>query len=322
MSKYKQEILSFLLNHQSEYISGQMLADQLGVSRTAIWKAIEALKCQGYEIESIKNKGYKISRLPKLWDEDYIDYLLKNTIFAQQFVYQEVTSTQTVAEELLLEHNDAFMVLSEIQTQGRGRFKRPWASKPNTGLWMSLVLHPNISYQQIATFNLFMSIALAETIKKECNVPAKIKWPNDIYINDKKVCGFLTEIKGDPDGVHTIICGIGLNINHAQDDFDVTLQDIATSLKIASGKEINRYEFLKALIINIERYYHAFLTQPFSEIKATYKSYSMIWDRTLRYTEGNKQIYGKAIDLKDDGELVVLDEAGNLHRFISADIEL
>ncbi|MGK0554533.1 biotin--[acetyl-CoA-carboxylase] ligase [Macrococcus capreoli] len=322
MSKYKQEILSYLMAHQTEYVSGQTLANHFNISRTAIWKAIEALKTQGFTFESIKNKGYRITDLPHQWDRDLLSYVLKDAIIDQLYVYEEVTSTQTIAHELCLAHDEPLLVLSEIQTSGRGRYKRPWSSQPNTGLWMSLVLHPNISYQQIATFNLFISIAIAEAIKAITHLEPKIKWPNDIYINNKKVCGFLTEINGDSDGVHTVICGIGININHNIDDFDGRLRQTATSLKIESKEEIDRYQFIKTLMDMIAHYYDMFLTQPFSEIKSVYKSYSMIWDRTLRYTEGNKQIHGKAVDLKDDGVLVVLDDNGALHQFISADIEV
>lgn len=321
MSKYKQSILDFLIK-QNDYVSGQTLAENFDISRTAVWKAIEALKRQGYQFDAIKNKGYKIVKYPERWDVDLINILLQNTIFKHQFVYEEVNSTQTVAHELRLEIDEPFIVLSEIQTAGRGRFKRVWDSKPNTGLWMSIVLHPNISYQQIATFNLFMSIAIAKAIETICRIKPAIKWPNDIFINDKKVCGFLTEINGDADGIHTIVCGIGININHNENDFNDTLNKTATSLKIASGQEVNRNEFLKTLIQTLQHYYTLFETKSFSEIKPIYKSYSMIWDRTLRYTEGEKQIYGKAIDLKDNGVLVVLDEEGALHQFISADIEL
>ncbi|WP_419743644.1 biotin--[acetyl-CoA-carboxylase] ligase [Macrococcoides bohemicum] len=322
MSKYKQDILKYLMIHKDDYVSGQKLAEQFNVSRTAIWKAIEVLKTQGYSVESIKNKGYRITSVPDHWDSDLLSYVLADSIFQKQFVYEEVTSTQTIAHELLMEIDKPLLVLSEIQTAGKGRFKRPWASKRDTGLWMSLVLHPNISYQQIATFNLFISIAIAEAIKNVTHLEPKIKWPNDVYINDKKVCGFLTEINGDSDGVHTIICGIGININHTIEDFDATIRDTATSLKLESKTDTDRYLFIKTLIDSIEHYYEAFLTQPFKEIKNIYKSYSMIWDRTLRYTEGNKQIYGKAIDLKDDGVLVVLDDTGERHHFISADIEV
>ncbi|WP_414049684.1 biotin--[acetyl-CoA-carboxylase] ligase [Macrococcus animalis] len=322
MSKYKQELLSYLMAHQLDYVSGQKLAEHFNISRTAVWKVIESLKSQGYQFESINNKGYRITSLPNHWDSDLLSYLLQDSIFQQQFVFEEVTSTQTVAHELSMKYDEPLIILSELQTAGRGRFKRPWDSKADKGLWMSLVMHPNISYQQIATFNLFMSIAIAEAIKKVAQLDPKIKWPNDIYINNKKICGFLTEIAGDSDGVHTIICGIGININHTHEDFDEKLRQTATSLKIESKAILNRYTFIETLIESIEQYYKLFLTQPFSEVKGVYKSYSMIWDRILRYTEGDKQIYGKAIDLKDDGVLVVLDDTGELHQFISADIEV
>ncbi|WP_414046390.1 biotin--[acetyl-CoA-carboxylase] ligase [Macrococcus equi] len=322
MSKYKQDILLFLLEHKNEYLSGQKLANHFNISRTAIWKAIEGLKEQGFQFDSVKNKGYRIISLPNHWDRDLLTYMLKDSIFDRLFVYQQVSSTQTMAHELRLKYDEPLLILSEIQTEGRGRFKRQWLSQPHTGLWMSLVLHPYISFRQIATFNLFISIAIAETIKKVCHINPKIKWPNDIYIDDKKVCGFLTEINGNSDGVDTIICGIGININHEKNDFDSELSKTATSLMLECGSKIDRYIFLKSLIESVELYYRMFLDKPFSDIKDIYKDYSMIWDRTLRYTEGKKQIFGRAVDLKDDGVLVVLDESGQLHQFISADIEV
>ncbi|TDM13232.1 biotin--[acetyl-CoA-carboxylase] ligase [Macrococcus lamae] len=323
MSKYKFTILSYLYDHKDQHVSGQKIAEQLNISRTAVWKTIETLKEEGFVIESIQNKGYKIIQFPDVWDNNLMRLLIGNSeYFKSIYVYKEVTSTQKMAHEKLLTNQEPFIVISEVQNSGRGRFNRVWDSQGEKGLWMSLVFNPHISFQKIATFNLFISLAIAETMRSEFKVNAQVKWPNDIYINDKKVCGFLTEINGDSTGVHHIICGIGINLNHALMDFPEDLQRKATSISLESGHTINRYTFFEALYRRIELYYQRFMTTEFSEIKEQYTAYSNIWGRTLRYTEGSKQVMGEAIEIKDDGRLIVRDADGMTHQFISADIEM
>ncbi|UTH12853.1 biotin--[acetyl-CoA-carboxylase] ligase [Macrococcus equipercicus] len=322
MSKYKYKILSYLYDHKESYVSGQHIAEQLQISRTAVWKTIESLKDEGFVFDSVQNKGYKLVEFPDVWDNNLMQLMIrKSDYFSTIYVDHEVTSTQKVAHEKLLDNSEPFIVISEVQTAGRGRFNRVWDSQGKKGLWMSLVFNPHIPFAKIATFNLFISLAIAETMR-DYGVNATVKWPNDIYINDRKVCGFLTEISGDSAGVHHIICGIGINLNHMPADFPEELQTTATSIALERGRTVNRYAFFEALYQQIERSYNQFMTLEFSDIKEQYKAYSNIWGRTLRYTEGKKQIFGEAVDIKDDGRLIVRDEAGNTHQFISADIEM
>ncbi len=323
MSKYKYKILSYLYDHKDNYVSGQKAAEQLNISRTAVWKTIESLKQEGFVIGSVQNKGYKLVSFPDVWDNNLMKLMIRtSTDFNAIHVYQEVTSTQKIAQEKLLETDEPFIVISEIQTEGRGRFNRVWDSQGKKGLWMSVVFHPQISFQKVTTFNLFISLAIAETIRSEYGVKAEVKWPNDIYIHDRKVCGFLTEINGDSTSVKHIICGIGINLNHEASDFQDDLTDRATSIALESGAAVNRYQFFESLCRRLAHYYQLFLTHDFNEIKDQYKSYSNIWGRVLRYTEGNKQIMGEAIDIMDDGRLIVVDDTGHRHQFISADIEM
>nr|WP_263313265.1 biotin--[acetyl-CoA-carboxylase] ligase [Mammaliicoccus sp. Marseille-Q6498] len=322
MSKYKYEIINYLYKND-EYLSGQHIAETLNCSRVTVKKVIDQLKKEGFEIESQTNKGYKISKLPSMWQQDIVNIEIKNNqLLNQAFVQPQVDSTQILAKSLVTNHEGNFIVLSDEQTQGRGRFNREWSSIKGKGLWMTVVLRPDISIQKMATFNLFISLAIQEVMEEFYGVPSKIKWPNDIYINNKKVCGFLTEMIADTDGVNAIICGIGINLNQTQQDFDNVNQTRATSLNIESKKKIDPYPFLTQLLHAIETKYEQFLNVPFSDIKEVYKSKSMIWDKALIYTQGNKRIKGRAIDIQDNGFLTVISEDGELNEFMSADIEI
>lgn len=321
MSKYENDIVKILFESKRS-VSGQKIAEQLNISRTAVWKAIDRLKDRGYTIESISNKGYQLVAFPKQWDSLLINSILeKSSLFNKAYIFDKLKSTQDEAEKIALSESQPFLVISETQTEGRGRFKRHWSSQADTGLWMSVVLQPDISLQKLTTFNLFIALALANTVR-HYHSEVKIKWPNDIYLNDKKLSGFLTEIKGSQDNISQIICGIGVNLNTERTDFPDELESTATSLQIETGNAIDRYEFLEGLLLNLEKYYERFLTGTFSEVKEEYESYALIFERTLKYTEGSRVIIGRAESLNDDGTLNVKSAEGDMHRFISADIEL
>ncbi|PTI30022.1 biotin--[acetyl-CoA-carboxylase] ligase [Mammaliicoccus vitulinus] len=322
MSKYKHEIVNYLYRND-EYLSGKHIAETLNCSRVTVKKVIDQLRKEGFEIESISNKGYKIAKIPTTWQEDIVNIELKDNLLLNRAIVQtQVDSTQILAKAHVNDTDNHFIVLSDEQTKGRGRFNREWSSLKSKGLWMSVVLRPDIPIQKMSTFNLFISLAIQEVIEQHYHIQCKIKWPNDIYIGNKKVCGFLTEMIADTDGVNAIICGIGINLNQTQEEFDKVNQSRATSLNIENGKPIEPYQFLSVLIKAIEQRYDQFLNLPFSEIKELYKSKSMIWNKTLTYTEGNKQIVGRAIDIQDNGFLTVISEDGDLHQFMSADIEI
>lgn len=322
MSKYKHEIIRYLYK-QNEYLSGQHIAEALDCSRVTVKKVMDQLRNDGYEIESISNKGYKLNQLPDNWQEDIVNIDIQNNkILNKAYVEPQVDSTQILAKSILNKDDGSFIVLSDEQTKGRGRFNRPWSSLKGKGLWMSVVLRPDIPIQKMSTFNLFISLAIQEVIEEHYQLPSKIKWPNDIYINEKKACGFLTEMIADTDGVNAIICGIGLNLNQTEEDFKKAKQDRATSLHIEKESHIEPYQFLENLLLSIEDKYEQFLNGEFTDIKEVYKSKSIIWNRELTYTEGKKRIKGRAIDIQDNGFLTVISQDGELYQFMSADIEI
>lgn len=323
MSKYSQDVVKMLYEHQSEYISGQYIANQLNISRAAVKKVIDQLKADGCDIDSINHKGHKLNASPNRWYRGIINKVLEsNHLVSKIEVYDSVESTQTIAKQSLVDNQYTMLILSDEQTKGRGRFNRNWSSSKGKGLWMSVVLRPNVSFAMIPKFNLFIALGIRDAIQAFSKDKVEIKWPNDIYINDKKVCGFLTEMVANADAVEAIICGIGINLNHQEEDFSDMIRHRATSIRLHHSEEINRYQFLKRLIEEIEKRYHQFLNSSFETIRDEYIRTSNIWHRKLTFTENGEQFIGKAIDINNDGFLIVKDEDNQMRRLISADIDI
>lgn len=323
MSKYSQDVVKILYEHQSEYISGQYIANQLNISRAAVKKVIDQLKADGCDIDSINHKGHKLNASPNRWYRGIINKALEsNHLVSKIEVYDSVESTQTIAKQSLVDNQYTMLILSDEQTKGRGRFNRNWSSSKGKGLWMSVVLRPNVSFAMIPKFNLFIALGIRDAIQAFSRDKVEIKWPNDIYINDKKVCGFLTEMVANADAVEAIICGIGINLNHQEEDFSDIIRHRATSIRLHHSEEINRYQFLKRLIEEIEKRYHQFLNSSFETIRDEYIHTSNIWHRKLTFTESGEQFIGEAIDIDNDGFLIVKDEDNQMRRLISADIDI
>ncbi|MFB9859867.1 biotin--[acetyl-CoA-carboxylase] ligase [Salinicoccus siamensis] len=320
MSKSKQDILRLLKN--DEYISGQSMADQLGISRTSVWKSIKALKAEGYQITSVPNKGHRLIAPPGYINQTALEVLVEHSeVFGHIEYLQTVDSTQNIAFKMLDTYDGAFIVVSEEQTKGRGRFNRNWASPKQRGLYISLVLRPNVPLTDIIRFNLFISLAISKSIDETFNLSSGIKWPNDIYINNKKVCGFLTEVVSEGNAVNAVVCGIGINIFN-----DAALSSLprATSIEaeMAEGEGLDTDIFMKHLFRNLEHYYGLFLKHPFTAIRDEWKAKSIIFDKYLKISETGDSFMARALDIDEGGFLEVVDENGRLRRVISADIEL
>lgn len=319
MSKTKTEILSLLI--EGNYLSGAKLAEQLGVSRTAVWKNIQQLKEDGYNITAVTNKGYKLIEPSSRINESLLAGAVEKSPLLDQLIYKKtIDSTQNHAFRILDQYDGNIVIVSGQQTDGRGRFKREWLSPDETGLYMSLLLRPNISNQNMIVFNLFISLAISEAIQESTGLKSGIKWPNDIFINDKKVCGFLTEVISADNIVETIVCGIGININpSAETDTLGTATTITGELK---DTEFDVNHFIDVLFKKIEYYYDKFLTESFSAIKDKWLEQAIIFNRELTITTVREKLRGKALDITDEGYLVILDGDHNIHKVISADIEI
>lgn len=322
MSSNKQTLLSLFMEQAGTFMSGQQIADQLGCSRTAIWKYIESLREDGFDIEAVRNKGYRIRNRPnsvKIYD---IQTGLETDAFGKKgYYYETVTSTQKIAHELAQNGEpEGSFVIAEQQQSGRGRLERPWYSPKGSGIWMSLILRPRLEPNQTPQLTLLTAVAVAQAIEQVTEVTPEIKWPNDILIRGKKCTGILTELQAESDRVKYMIIGIGINVNQEKEDFPKELETIATSLKIVSGTEVSRVKLVQEILKRHEKLYHLYINEGFLPVKLLWEGYSSTIGKTIVARTISGSIHGIAIGLTDEGVLLLEDEEGTLHKIYSADI--
>lgn len=323
-SELRKKLLDAFTRADGEFLSGQYLADLIGCSRTAVWKHIEDLRKEGFILEAVRRKGYRIIKTPENITPDEIRLGLKTDFLGQQIHYEEsVDSTQKIAHRLAYDGApEGTVVLAEEQLSGRGRMDRKWYSPKYTGIWMSVILRPNILPTKAPQLTLLTAVAVVQAIEEVAALSPKIKWPNDILINGKKVTGILTELQAEADRVKTIIIGIGMNVNQKESDFPEYLHTTATSLSIEKGGYISRPAIIRAVLSNIEKLYLLYLEKGFYPIKLLWESYAVSIGKTITARTLSGNITGRALGITDDGVLMIEDENGAVHHVFSADIDL
>ncbi len=280
------------LRESETTVSGETLSRQLGISRVAIWKHVRELRRQGYGIES-SPRGYSLVSTPDLllpgefpgW-ESHVHHLV------------EIESTMPLARELARSGADeGTVVVAERQTQGRGRLGRTWVS-PSGGIYLTAITRPRVAPAVAPRANLFASVAVATTLQTMLNVPARVKWPNDVLIDGKKVCGILSEMEAESDTVHYINVGIGMNVNIPVGD---AVPD-SISLTELVGKPVDRVQLTRELVTRLLQYLRE-LDSP--AILEAWKEMSDTLGRQVCIQQGERQVKGLAVDIADSGALIV-----------------
>ncbi len=261
----KMEILKVLKDSGGRSVSGEDLAKTLGISRAMVWKYIKGLTSDGYSIESFPGSGYVFKGVPDMLYPSEIMCDLDTDLIGKDVRYfDEIISTNDVAKTIASDVDDGTVIIAESQVKGRGRKGDMWES-PRGGIWLSLILKPHILPSHASRITLLAGVCVAKTIRS-MGVNAAIKWPNDILVNGKKICGILTEMEAETDEVSFIVLGIGINANVSSNVFPQQIRDIATSLSIEMGVNVDRVEFVKNLLETFEQDYIRFKTQPFDNI--------------------------------------------------------
>ncbi|WLR43716.1 biotin--[acetyl-CoA-carboxylase] ligase [Bacillus carboniphilus] len=320
----RKELIEIFSLNKDQYISGQKISEQLGCTRTAVWKHIDQLRKEGYHLEAVRNKGYKMTEVPDQLTESTIAFGLKTKVIGKHIVLKEkVTSTQKVARELV--HSGAeegTVVIADRQTDGRGRLSRAWDSPKGAGLWMSLILRPQIPIQQMPQLTLLTAVAIVQACEQVAGVNTQIKWPNDILINGKKVVGILTELEAEADQVHAVIVGIGINVNQRLEHFPDSLKETASSLLIESGQTQSRRTLLQVVLKNIEKLYDQYLLYGFKPIKLLWESYAISLNSRVKVNTLQGSFEGIATGINDEGVLLLKKDDGQVERVYSADIKI
>lgn len=321
----KDEILQRFLNAQGEPISGQQMADDFNVSRTAIWKHMQSLQQEGYVFETVKKRGYKLISVPDKVDLGQLKQFLTTKRYGQQVHYFEtVDSTQLVAHELVRQGApDGTLVIAEEQTAGRGRMMREWNSSKGKGIWMTIIIRPEIAPHQAPQFTLVTAVAVVNAMKALFkNFTPEIKWPNDILVNGKKTTGILTEMIAEADRIQALLIGIGINVNQQLEDFPEEIQSIATSLAIEEGQSIERVHLVASVLDYLEQYSEQYVQHGFSKIKTLWEESSGTIGKQVKATTLTEVIEGEAISITDTGVLEIRQANGVVKGVYSADIEL
>jgi BirA family transcriptional regulator, biotin operon repressor / biotin---[acetyl-CoA-carboxylase] ligase len=323
-SDIRKKLLDAFTNAGETYLSGQNLADVMGCSRTAVWKHMEELRKEGFQLEAVRRKGYRIVKTPEMITADEIRLGLKTSFIGKNIHYEDsVESTQKIAHRLAYEDvPEGTVVIAEEQMSGRGRMDRKWHSPKYTGIWMSLILRPNIPLPKAPQLTLLAAVSVVQAIEDLTGLTPEIKWPNDILLNGKKITGILTELQAESDRIHSIIIGMGINVNQKLDDFPLDLQKTASSLLIEQGKEISRASLIKGIFTQFEKMYLLYLAEGFLPIKLLWESYAISIGKQMKARTLMGTIEGKALGITDDGVLLIKDLEGIIHQVYSADIEL
>lgn len=316
------DILKFL--RDEEYVSGEVLAQKLGISRVAVWKQIQKLKNMEYKITADQNLGYcLVSRPDLLLPQEIQRGLSTNYVGKEIYYFPELKSTNIRAKEKALhgaeEISEGTLIVAERQSAGKGRLGREWFS-PVGGIWFSVILYPQLSPSYISRITLMTAVAVVKSIKICTQIKSQIKWPNDILINEKKVCGILTEMSAELDIINWVVVGIGINVNIEHREFPEDIQENTISLKETSGKEISRVKLAQTFLQEFEKYYEILKRREFSSILKEWKLYSHTLGKKIRVDIGERIITGEAVDINEEGSLILKKEDGELLEIISGTI--
>lgn len=295
----KEEVLQYLRKSTGD-VSGEELSERLGISRTAVWKAVNALREEGYEIASATRRGYRLLKEPDRIDaEDLLQNLDTQFLGKEIQVFKEIDSTnEEVKRQALRGARDGLVIVSEEQNGGKGRLGRAWNSPSGTGLYFSFLLRPEHIPEPLTNATLLAGLGVVRALRRVWGLDAKIKWPNDVVIGNKKVCGILTEMAAEIDKVQYIVPGIGINVGN--ESFPDELAAKATSMLMELGKPVKRSDVLLAALEELDQ---LFIKKEFP--LKEYSDLCVSLHKKVRYTRGLKSYTGMAFAIAPSGELMV-----------------
>ena len=318
----KEEILA-LLRGGDEFVSGQTICEKMGVSRTAVWKCINQLKKEGYEIESVTRKGYRLLRSPDLLLEEEIRAWLPPGLPAGRLCcFTEIDSTNEEAKrQALAGAPDDSVYVADIQTRGKGRRGRSWISPGGQDLFFTILKKPRIPLNRISMITLVAALSVAEAVEKHIGETCQIKWPNDLVIHGKKICGILTEMGAEVDQLDYVVIGIGINVNRAE--FDPEIADHASSIFKESGMKICRARLLADAIAAFEKNYRQFAAcRDMTPFLQAYNDRLINVNREVRIMKDGKDLVRRALGINERGELLVEDEEGRRECIFSGEVSV
>ena len=324
----KEKILR-ALRSEGGYVSGASLCKELGVSRQAVWKNITALKENGYEIESVPKKGYRLASVPDtLYAPDILSRLPESCLCRKVECFSSIDSTNTKAKQLAeLGEAEGTLVTAEEQTAGKGRRGRSWESEPGVGIWMTLLLRPSLLPVKVSGLTLLAALALVRAIKDVCRLDAQIKWPNDVILAKKKICGILTEMSSEENYVNYVVTGIGINANTTS--FPKEIEKTATSIFQQTGKKVDRSELIASMIRILCSDYGRFVkeqdlssfVEEYNDVLANRDKEVCVYYGMVEQSSPENTERGVAKGIDHDGALLV-EIDGRIKRIMSGEVSV
>lgn len=306
------------------FVSGEELSRHLGISRTAIWKHINGLRAQGYQIEAVPSRGYRLVAAPNRLSSAQVTAGLDTSRIGGEIIcLNQTDSTNTVAFKLAHEGAaEGTVVLADTQSSGKGRLGRVWLSPPGVNLYCSVILRPPISPMSACQLTFLSAVAVARAVEGCTALEPQIKWPNDILIDGKKVAGLLNEMNAETEKVNFVVLGIGVNLNMRQEQFGTDLRHPATSLLEAGAKEVDRIVFTRRLLTELDRLYGIFLEQGEGPVRAEWLERARIAGRKVKVSVGNREFEGVVAGVDAFGALLVDCPGGHREIVLSGDVTL
>lgn len=304
-------------------VSGSDLCRRLHISRAAVWSQIESLRDMGFEIVASPHRGYQLVKVPdKLFADDMMSKIGKVNVIGREItVLDQTTSTNDEIEKAAINgHDEGLVVFAESQTRGRGRMGRRWSSHAGKGLWFSFLLRPNLTPGECTQLTVATATALTRAIRNKTYITPEIKWPNDLMFGGKKIAGILTEMSAELDNVRFVNVGIGINVNQTASDFPKEIQQTATSLKLAIGKNISRTDLAIAVLRELDEDYSRIMCGKFSSIADEWAGNCSTLGKQVEINVGQRQITGRAEALDESGALLLRTEHGRVEHVTGGDV--
>ena len=297
-------LVELLVKNATVVVPGPKIASEIGVSRSTVWEWVEKLRALGVAIKGHPRYGYQLEKLPDILVPSLVRAELPHGEIGHKIIhYFRTESTNGVALGLDAQTGPhGTVVIAEEQTAGRGRLGRNWYSEKSSGIYASIILRPPLSPAAAPILTLLAGVAAHNAVRSVTGLAADIRWPNDVLVDGKKVCGILTEMKAEVDRLHMVVVGIGINVNHRS--MPEELREIATSLALKGGRHYSRLHILAELLRGVERYYHMLLKEGNAAIVRE-------WSAASSYAEG-KSVHVKVCGGEYSGITAGLDASGAL----------
>ncbi len=307
-----------ILKKSREYISGEELSNELNITREAVWKNISLLRRYGYVISAKKGKGYRLEKGTDLLLSWEIQDGLETKFIGRHIIHKmRIDSTQDLAIKYANKYEEGTVIIAEEQAKGRGRVGREWYS-PKGGIWFSIILKPSIELTRITLLPLAVGLAIIDALAT-LNLTPKLKWPNDVMLDCKKVAGILLDMSSEMDRVNYVVVGVGINANMNIEEIKV-YGDV-TTLRHVIGHDIDRIQFMRMLLRCIEERYLEFIDNP-SKIIDDYKARCITLNTRVRVKYLDEEFDGDAINIDDDGSLIVMLDNNTIRRIVAGEVSI